>query len=500
MEIFLTNYLHGNSTEVHVRGSSFGPDDEQQQLMKQATRTPNWLRKALQSVVLSVPFPGATETDLIQSLELSNIKIDFSSLGSPLISGDALAILKKPEEMQFHMDVTQIHPHVFLYLNQDSTKAFATVDPERPCQAKSEDGNGIDFPLGKMKVTARLVRAPFKVLPNGQKDFETFLDRVFRQKKGKVYIRGTSDATVESAFGHLNIRGLEFNGEIETEGLEGMQKPPPKVKSLAIVGGYSDALLAQTEIEIYSPSDVDINLGELNMHLMFDGHIIGNTTIPELALAPRVHNNLTVSAWLFGNNPHVIDFIGRYISNGVNTKSNVTLTISGSHPNATKSKFLNNFIKHLSFDVQAPPFEEEPLLADCQMNILSSTVVMSLRNPFPNILMAITKINASATYEVYEIGRLVANFEDRGEGWKGPMMLPPPDCEQKDKGCKGVIVNSEKIPVVTKKLGYDAIKKALGGSIVVSVESEVGVMIDDFKLTNLQYRQNNITAKVRKGF
>lgn len=183
---------------------------------------------------------------------------------------------------------------------------------------------------------------------------------------------------------------------------------------------------------------------------------------------------------------------------GIMANSNITLTISGQHPNVTKSKFLNQFLKNLTFEVEAPEFDEEPLLADCQMNILSSTVIMSLRNPFEGIHMSITKINASATYEIYEIGRLVADFEDKGEGWNGPLILPPPECTHGD--CEGVVVDSEKIPIMTKKLGYDAIKKALGGSINVAVDSVVGVTIDQFELKDLEYRQTNITAKVRKGF
>lgn len=314
MESFLTNYLHGNTTLVHVRGSPFGPDDEPRK--KHVSTTPRWLRKALEEVIISVPFPGTTETDLIQSLELSHIKIDFSSTGNPLISGDAIALLKKPQEMQFHMDVTEIDPLVFLYLNLDSTSPFASVQSSKPCPAESVDGDGIDLPLGSMKVTSRLSRAPFKVMPGGQKDFEEFLNRVFKQKKGKVYIRGTSAAKVESAFGNLNIRDLEFNGVIETQGLQGLQHPPPKVTSMTIMRGYEDALHVKTGLNIYSPSDVNINLGELNMMLLFNGHLIGNTTIPELSLAPGADNELTVSAWLYGNNKHVTDFVGQYISNG----------------------------------------------------------------------------------------------------------------------------------------------------------------------------------------
>ncbi|KAG2236998.1 hypothetical protein INT48_001765 [Thamnidium elegans] len=497
METFLTGYLHGNTTIVHVRGSLIGPDDQPSK--KHVSSIPLWLRQALEQVVIRVPFPGATETDLIQSLQLSHIKIDFSSTGSPLISGDAVALLKKPQEMQFHMDVTEIDPLVYLYLNQDSERPFATIRSDKPCAAKSEDGNGIDLPLGTMKVTSRLSRAPFTILPGGQKDFDEFLNRVFKQKKGKVYIRGTSDAKVESAFGNLSIRDLEFNGVIETQGLDGMKHPAPKVTSMTIVKGYADALHARTVLSIYSPSDVHINLGQLNMVLLFNGHSIGNTTIPELSLAPGVDNELTVSAWLSGKNKHVIDFIGQYISNGISSNNSLILTISGQHPNASPSKFLNNFLQHLTFDVKAPEFIEQPLLADCQMNILSSSVIMSLRNPFQGVDMSITKINATATYQIYELGRLTADFEDAGEGWRGPLLLPPPVCDQQDS-CKSVVVESEKIPIKTKKLGYEAVKRALGGYIEVSVDSTVGVMIDDFVLADLQYRQDNITARVSKGF
>jgi hypothetical protein len=342
MESFLTSYLHGNATEVHVRGSSFGPDDQPNK--KHVSTIPLWLRKALESVTISVPFPGATETDLIQSLELSHIKIDFSPTGSPLISGDAIALLKKPQEMQFHMDVTEIDPLVFLYLNADSASAFATVRSNRPCPAKTADGDGIDLPLNMMKVTSRLYRAPFKVLPGGQKDFEEFLNRVFNEKKGKVFIKGTSDAKVESAFGKLSIHDLEFKGEIETTGLQGMQHPPPLVTSMTIVKGYEDALLAKTTLSVYSPSDVDINLGELNMMLLYNGNIVGNTTIPELKLAPGVDNELTVSAFLFGNNEHVIDFIGHYISKG-KTKNLILATVTIYNRIQTKKKkmYLNLF-------------------------------------------------------------------------------------------------------------------------------------------------------------
>ncbi|KAG1458216.1 hypothetical protein G6F56_006447 [Rhizopus delemar] len=178
--------------------------------------------------------------------------------------------------------------------------------------------------------------------------------------------------------------------------------------------------------------------------------------------------------------------------------SNVNLTISGDYPNATTSPWLLPLINALSFNVAVPPFDKEPILADCRVNLWSSTAVMSLRNPFSGMFMTIEKINASATYKQIKVGDMEADFADASEGWKnGPILLPGPLCES---DCIGVIVESEKIPVKTKKVGWDAIRKAMGGSIVISVESQVGLLLDDFRINNLNYIQNNITAKVKKEF
>ncbi|KAG0192202.1 hypothetical protein DFQ28_009875 [Apophysomyces sp. BC1034] len=463
MERFLSSYLHGNVTTVLVRGSAFGPDDSS----TVSSTTPVWLRKALESITLNVPFPGTKQTDLIRSLELTNIKIDFGQSGDPLISGDIDAWLKKPDEMQFSMNVTEISPTVFLYLEANSTKPFGRVSPETPCAANTIE-NDDTLPKGTVKVKSRLDKAPFSVIEDD--DFQKFLAKIFNGEHSKVFIQGSADAKVDSAFGHLMVRGLKFKGEIETQGMKGMKDPPPKVTSMSIVQGYPRAIQAMTTLVIENPSDIHVNLGEVNLLLLYENQSIGNTTIQEMLLAPHTANEITASVWLYffssakADQQKMIDFVGKYIS------------------------------------VSPPPFDAEPLLADMQINILSSTAVLWLRNPFPDVLMQIMQINATASYEHQEIGSSYANFTDKGEGWKGPIVLPPLLCGSGSENCTGTVVETPKIPVMTKKLGFEAIRQALGGQIEVSVNSTVVVMVDSFILDNLVYRRDNLTAKVRKGF
>lgn len=216
MENFLSTYLRGNDSIVHVRGSPFGPD---QDISSQSLSTPKWLQKALQLLTIAVPFPGTKETELIQSLELTNIKIDFSSQGDPLISGDVAALLKKPKEMQFSMNVTSILPHVYLYPQQNSSSPFGQLIPDEPCPATTKEGDGSkDAPFGTLKVLSKIQRAPFRVLPGKDDDFQKFLNEIFYGRGGKVYIRGDAEAQVDSPFGLLNIHDLAFRGEIDTKG------------------------------------------------------------------------------------------------------------------------------------------------------------------------------------------------------------------------------------------------------------------------------------------
>lgn len=211
METFLSTYLHGNSSTVSIRGSAFGPDDPPGK-PSPPSNTPAWLRKALQSVTLSMPFPGASETNLIQSLELSNLKIDFTPAGEPLVSGDVVVMLHMPREMNFALNVTEILPDVYFYPTANSNDPFARLAPNTPSPAHTIR---LDQ-SGQFRVESRLSKAPFSVLQ--QDEFEKFVEQVFNGRAGRVFIRGTARAHVASAFGELDVRGLNFTGVIDTKG------------------------------------------------------------------------------------------------------------------------------------------------------------------------------------------------------------------------------------------------------------------------------------------
>ncbi|KAI8344434.1 hypothetical protein BC941DRAFT_342631 [Chlamydoabsidia padenii] len=505
MEGFLTRYLHGNTSIVHVRGNTFGPDDDYSGIQP-ASKVPDWLRKALASMTLAIPFPGATRMDIIQSLTMDNIKIDFSMVSKdPLVSGDATALLQLPREIQFELDVVEIDPTVYIYLEHDSKEPFAKLHTNRPCPSRTihrgQEGDQ-DIPEDMFMVISRINKAPFKVLSGHDSEFEKFLDRVLNKRNSTVYLQGTANALVSSDFGKLMVRDLTFKGEINTIGMQGMKNPPPEVTSISIVKGHADALQVKTKLIIDNPSNIDMNLGAITFIMAYNDCEIGNVTIKQLNL---VHG----SSNTFESDGYIYDIPDQQKQLGImhnkmdhKTKTSAMVTFIGDYiSDSTKSPLLAPIMQKLVFLIPAPVFEDPPLLQQVQMNLLSSTALVWLRNPFQDIYMKIININASATYQQdQEIGTMYANFSDGGKGWEGPVTLPP--CQQDDveSGCIGVVVETPRIPVMVKKIILDTISKALGGRIDLAIDSLVTVAIDSFVLTDLQYKRDNLTAIVKKSF
>ncbi|CAO3590697.1 unnamed protein product [Absidia cylindrospora] len=523
MERFLTRYLHGNTSMIHVRGNAFGPEDggddisQQQIITAKTTKVPDWLQKTLASIPLTIPFPGTTQTRIIQSMTMAHLQIDFSSVEptqGPLVTGDVTAMIQLPKEMQIDLNITHIDPDAYLYLTQNATEPFARLHPGHPCPAHTTPPPHDDDHNSRLwRVTSRIIRAPLTVLR--QDDFDQFLDQVLNQRNSTVYLDGTAHAMVVSEFGRLMVNDLAFHGKIETLGMQGMLHPPPIVTSLAIIKGFPDALQVKPMLTITNPSDIDMNLGPTTFAMLYKNIEIGNVTIKQLNLLSNTNNIFETDGFIFAQPPTrnkdsfpMVQFIGEYIS-GLSTE----LVIAG-RKESNRSKFLAPLMKQLHFLIQVPRFDKQPLLQDIQMNILSSTAKIGLRNPFEDIDMQLTTINASAVYQDQPIGTMMANFTtDDGHG---ALDLPPVWCPNnnnnhsntleddgdgdQDDGCTGYRVETSRMPVSMKKMGWELISKALGGRIELDVDSIVNVGIDYFELTGLHYKRNNITAIVKKSF
>lgn len=113
-----------------------------------------------------------------------------------------------------------------------------------------------------------------------------------------------------------------------------------------------------------------------------------------------------------------------------------------------------------------------------QFHLLSSTAEFTLSSPFPNTTFEITSIDAKALYPKNEVvGRI---------DYDRPFPIPPG------------VSKSPRLPVELDVggIGYDGLKKALGGSLRLDAVASVGVRIHRFRET-VVYRGRGISSNVR---
>jgi hypothetical protein len=194
---------------VRVRGNAFGPDDE-----IRPHQLPDWLQKSLASITLTMPFPGTNEPHLIQSLTMDHLQIDFSMANQqPLVSGDTVAYLHLPNELQVDVAVAEIEPDVYLYLDPASDAPFARLQCTHPTPSATVP---LDDPLS-LKVSAHINKAPLQILEPAL--FDQFLLTIYRGDNTTLFLQGTTAALVKSDFGTLKVHDLAFQGQIKTTGM-----------------------------------------------------------------------------------------------------------------------------------------------------------------------------------------------------------------------------------------------------------------------------------------
>ena len=112
------------------------------------------------------------------------------------------------------------------------------------------------------------------------------------------------------------------------------------------------------------------------------------------------------------------------------------------------------------------------------MHLLSSTADFTLMSPLPKTTLYITSLNATAFYNhTLPIGTIIHDL---------PFAVPPG------------LSTTPRLPVDWDlgSVGYEAVRKALGGGLKLDAEAEVGVKIGKFE-TNVWFIGGGIGAIVR---
>lgn len=116
-------------------------------------------------------------------------------------------------------------------------------------------------------------------------------------------------------------------------------------------------------------------------------------------------------------------------------------------------------------------------IRDATMHLISSTALFTLASPFSTTTLYITNLNATALYEGKPSGKILYDL---------PFAVPP-----------GLSV-TPRLPVDWSigGVGYDAIKKALGGTLKLGTFANVGIKIGQYK-EDIWFKGRSIGANIR---
>jgi hypothetical protein len=282
----------------------------------------------------------------------------------------------------------------------------------------------------------------------------------------------------------------------------------PKVFDLKILDTTTSGLTLSALVNITNPTVYYANIPYVDILIRKNGSTLGHATARDLAIGPGENSNLYVTAVYDpltngGANATAIgrELISQYIS-GYNT----TLTLQTHNGTLPTLPGLGHALSKFAIDMPAPrlhtpspprtnPDDPTPtpppkdgkdegphFIHDATFHLLTSTATFLLTSPFRTETLYVTSIDATAYYKNSEAGRIIYDL---------PFAVPPVDED-------GNGVMTPRLPVEWSlgSVGYDAVKRALGGRLKLSAYAEVGVRVGKWE-ENVWFRGKGIGASVR---
>ncbi|KAG0269541.1 hypothetical protein BGZ95_002031 [Linnemannia exigua] len=479
----LSRFIQGQDSNIQVRALSKDPN------------IPPWLTEAFKSIVLDMAFPGSPAQDFIRTLDMNQLQFEFSDdKESAKLSGRMSSELQLPPNVTFPIKILQMKPTAWLRTLDGVDMALLEMPEFLPTKSQ-QDGNALEVHVA-MKET------PLRLVADHLNEFYQFLNTSFTKEWIELGIAGEAHAVVECGLGTFELGPIPF--DVITRQRGGLVTVPPVLESLDVVDSTEHSLTVKAKLVLWNPSNISANLGDLSFLWSYGGYIIGMASVPQLQLHagnntiecigmmdPSIHclrnHNKTCDPELARNASR--EFISKYISGDNSTSIDVL-----GYPESTHIPLLQPMLSALSISSGLPAIEEDFLISTT-MYLLSSTIVMELKNPLDTVI-TVLYINGTASYKDEPLGHVNVDFEHDIASPK-PILIPANDHQNGTSG----YVKTPRLPVMfdLSSVGYEALRKALGGSLEVDVSCHIKAKVGSM-LMWVDFSKEGIQANVRKGF
>lgn len=269
----------------------------------------------------------------------------------------------------------------------------------------------------------------------------------------------------------------------------------PQVSDIHILDTTYSSVTLEARVNVTNPTNYTASVPSASLRIACNGSIVGHVTAKHLHLTKGRNTDLLVTAtWAPAHSGDRAAQIGRDLISQYLSGFNTTVTVKTHRGSIPGQPLLGSALSKLSLNLTVPrlrvpsgpdddPDEDKEarkghFIQDATMHVLSSQATFTLVSPLKENTLYIDKVNATALYNHTEpIGRIVYEY---------PIAAPPGRS------------TTPRMPVEWSlgSIGYDKLKKALGGTLKLDARAVVNVRIGNWR-EQLWYEGRGIGAHVR---
>ncbi|OGM39891.1 hypothetical protein ABOM_011379 [Aspergillus bombycis] len=485
LDFLMKSYMEGLQTTVYVRGADVP-----------SLGTPEWVVDILKTVTVPLAFTGHALDNLVKNFTMTDVHFDMPNPladpdtpeSQPRVSALVKVLIALPKQLNLlHLDVPRVRANsdIFYHGKKLGVLNLQEWQPANSTLLENVDG-----------APALLVEFSMKHTPLQVTDGDVLTDilqaLLFEGQPVRLTVAANVDAEVSTGIGTYAVRGIPAEGAVNVKPPYGdsLERLSPRVESIALGPTTESSLVMKAKINITNPSPYSASVPFIDLILVYNKTRVAHVTARDLVIVPGVNSGIHADLqW----NPLELDgsagitagqeMLSRYVS-GYNT----SVTIRSHEGTFPALPELGQALSRLGLEVPIPrvpvpgnPSDEDgkpKFIQDTTLHLWSSTAEFTLSSPFPNTTIEITSVEANAFYQKHEeVGSINYHI---------PFPVPPG------------LSTTPRLPVDLNLsgIGYEALKKALGGTLKLDAVAKVGVLIRHYRTTITYYGQG-ITARVK---
>ena len=470
---FFRNYLTGVDSPVLINGvlpgTTYHPTGSELALSSRDSRDRydiDWLNDAITALSVEAIVPGRKNYHAIKSMVVVDLSMDLTPAdGTPMANGTMRAYYEPP----FGFPFTFLNVSIDIDMSFNGTNVAHMFLP----------WHGLETYPEEQAFQVSVTDLPVHVSDAHQ--FSEFMLNLFLTKHTTAGLKGLADANVECNLGVVPMTGVPFDNTLYLNGTNRFQTPPVTVADLNLQGGEPGFAFISLQVNITNPSSASLLIGRLVLSLIYNDTYVGNGTIENMVFNKGLNSYAVkgVFVQLESNRLAARQFLSEFVQG-----HSLPVVLQGTM-DSTNITLLKLAMANLEAPATLPGFDKK-LIVYAQLMfdigaILSGSIPAQLTvfNPFDSDI-AITAVRVNVMYK------------DGIIAWIDKTLPPESPIVAKNHSYSVTPVMYGKIEGVSIDFF-----RTLSGTIKVSVNGTMDVMVGTGFTSTLDYVQHNISASFK---